>query len=577
MRGYAPFLLVILLTSCTSIKRIFSKKDQLQNPKKIHSSKKINQTPGPTRGLGAEDFKDLTVEYGLKDLKAVHLYGVDLNKDGRQDLVLLKDYFSPPEIYLYGKKSKKFYRYKSNIFDQNLIVSYLVFADFDNDGISDVIGVIADPRKGIGKSELKYFKGSYKNGMMSFVETKDMFKGLNNPVVSLGLLDYNLDGKLDLYLANWSNRGATFHDHLLEAHKKRFRDATRVLIGEQERDYTGALLNAGPSYGVSSCDIDQNGITDILVTSTHGIRNRLWMGRFDAKKSEVRYRDYGRESLFGADFNGQHSPSGGGHSLFSTCADYNQDSIMDIYLGELSHAYDDESKDRSTILTGAKRNNYPPRFLRTEYTTDTGESTWNQSDKRAIWFDYDNDGLIDLLIENSGFPPSSRLILLRQLPDHSFDEVSPKAGIDIMNPSGILVMDINDDGKLDIISGQTNIRHKGIKDRLYVFENQTPWKENRVIRFNLRPRKSNRSAIGAMVSLKTNLRERKIWVDGPQGAYPSHSRPIVQFALTQNEKLDYARVEWPIRKNKSTMQRLSKRYDLKKWKRQRFLKVDLYE
>src|SRR5690606_1206196 len=152
------------------------------------------------------------------------------------------------------------------------------------------------------------------------------------------------------------------------------------------------------------------------------------------------------------------------------------------------HAYDNSSVDKSSILTGSKET-YPPYFLRTEYLSDAHNDYWNQGDRRAIWFDYNLDGRVDLLVDNSGFPPHSKLVLFEQDETKSFINNAGQLGIDIVNPMSSIILDLNRDGKMDIITAQNNIRRSEIPARLYVFENHVKT-TGRAFRFHLEDRKS---------------------------------------------------------------------------------------
>jgi hypothetical protein len=74
-------------------------------------------------------------------------------------------------------------------------------------------------------------------------------------------------------------------------------------------------------------------------------------------------------------------------------------------------------------------------------------------------------------VDNSGFPPYSRLVLFEQDENHSFFNISTNAGIDIVNPTGTVVLDINKDGAPDILTSQNNIRNSDIPPRLFLFQN----------------------------------------------------------------------------------------------------------
>ena len=54
---------------------------------------------------------------------------------------------------------------------------------------------------------------------------------------------------------------------------------------------------------------------------------------------------------------------------------------------------------------------------------------------------------------------------------------------DIQTDLIYMTIDLNEDGLWDIITGQTNIRNAGIKNRLYVFVNQFQRAGSKSIRF----------------------------------------------------------------------------------------------
>ena len=81
------------------------------------------------------------------------------------------------------------------------------------------------------------------------------------------------------------------------------------------------------------------------------------------------------------------------------------------------------------------------------------------SSRRGSWVDFNNDGLLDLLVDNSGFPPHSKLIMFYQNEDHSFEDQSVQLGVDITNPLNTTILDFNRDGKMDFITFQTDTRN----------------------------------------------------------------------------------------------------------------------
>jgi hypothetical protein len=74
----------------------------------------------------------------------------------------------------------------------------------------------------------------------------------------------------------------------------------------------------------------------------------------------------------------------------------------------------------------------------------------------AALFDFDNDGLLDILLLQNGGPGSkSTNRLFRQLPDHTFADVSAGSGLDFPGHNmGVAVGDANNDGLPDVLITQ---------------------------------------------------------------------------------------------------------------------------
>ena len=502
------------------------------------------------------DFIDKTEQYGLKDYSAVNFNVVDLNNDGISDLVLLKDYFTQPEFLIFDKTKKKFIALEYFPFLVPVQASFMYFYDFDRDEVLDVIVGAFHQKTELQNNPIRYFKGIIKQGKIYFKELKTALPKEKIKSTSISLIDYDLDGDLDIFIGNWfgqnQNSPIPLPDMLFENKNGKFVDVSKRLIGERSQNPEQTMyINATPTYATSVCDIDQNGFPDILTASTNGYANKLWMNLYRLRSSGRYFEDYGRVSFYGGDSDGNLTSKGGGRTFATTCADYNNDGIMDVFLGEISHNYDSDIHDRSSILTGA-RLKFPPSFIRTEYFLDSTDLQWHQADRRGIWFDYNNDGLLDLLIDNSGHPPYSRTILFKQLPDHSLLNVAKEVGIDIVNPQSSVIGDFNDDGLMDVLTAQVDVRDARIKKRIYLFENNTKTLDRSSLKVFLRGMYSNSLGLGAMVILKVRKGDdviyRRQFVDYSQGGLSPQNDQFIHFGLNADEKVEYLKVRWPYAK-----------------------------
>ena len=495
---------------------------------------------------------------GLGDVIAAKIYAVDFNNDGHTDLVTLPDFYSQAEFHKFIPSKKIWEKTPSPFQDRQAIrAHFLAFADFDKDGIKDVIFATFNQKTEMSPSPLLLFQGYLQQGQYKLKRVSRTFPPHTDPISSLALLDYDLDGYLDVYVGNWydSRRPPPrpIPDRLYKGKAFSFEEKTHLLEGELEyRSSHESYLNARPTSGISVCDINRDGYPDILTANTSGFGNRLWL----SQGASSGFKDIGESSGYAFDQDGAFSRRGGGNSTFSKCADYNNDGIMDIAVGEIVMSYESKQRDISGILTGFSANPHL-KFIRKNYSRDDGSQLNHRGDRRGVWLDYNNDSLIDLLIDNSGFPPHSRLTLFKQESDHGFLEQSKELGIDILNPSSSISIDFDNDGNIDIITGQTSTRNQDMRKRIYAFKNTQSIQGN-VYRFHLRGRQANSEGIGGTVVFRSDKQFYQQAIDNLYGPFPGQNEEGVRFALPPEEKFEYVEVHWPlIRKSFPVVKRYS--------------------
>lgn len=538
--------LAVGLCGCSLINAKKMKKPTAKAKRKI--------TSGPSQ-KGDGSFVDVTEKYGLKGVSGVRFNAVDLNNDGFTDLVVLPSFYSQPRFFYFDSEKQIFKENRYTPFAKSTKASFLLFYDLDKDDVIDLVAGVLNQKTELTKHSIRVYKGSIINKRIWFTELKDILKSDPSPTASISLIDYNLDGELDIFAANWfkydkKNNPWPVPDRLYVKDGNSFKETTEILVGELTKNETNEnYIYATPSYSSSTCDLNNDGFPDILTTSTNGYANKMWINEYVLLGNKRSFKDIGRKSLFAMDLEGYHVPRGGGRTFFSSCADYNNDGLMDIYLGEMTHSYDSDSVDRSSILTRINNKN-SLKYIRTEYLGDSETFNWSRADKRASWIDLNLDGKLDLLVDNSGFPPYSRLVLFEQDENKDFFDTAKDKGIDVLNPEGTILMDFNSDGIADIVTGQSNIRNSSIKQRIYLYQNNHQLNGHKTLRVYPKGTKSNTSALGGMVILESELNGEKLvrrqYVEYSQGGLPSQNEEGLFFTIAPNETPKKIHVKWPI-------------------------------
>lgn len=535
-------LLTSLILSCSG-KKIVSEVNKFDASKAAETTKLLEvafiSEPTSTGVL----LKNVTNELNLKNIKAVRVYAEDLNFDSKLDLIILEEFPSKPKVLYFNKKLKKFDT-PVELLESLDSASFLLFADFNNDKIVDLILTQFNTKTDLNWQPIKLFFGKKIKNKISFTQSPSSFKVSPMPTSTISVVDFDLDGQLDLFMGNWFDfqKNYAVSDRLFKNERGVFSDVS-YLLTDEDAELNDLPINARPTLASSVCDVDQNGRPDILVANGNGYGNKLWLNLIDAKTKNFKFFDYGKVSKFAEDNEGFLDPHGGGNTFEAICNDYNNDLLMDIFLGEQTLSSDSEIKDRSSVLSG-KNNQFPPQFIRTEYSNE--EDNWNQGDHKASWVDLDMDGFLDLLIANSGFPPKSRLIWMKQLPDRSFEEASNRLGIDLVNPEGTSLYDFNSDGRPDIISGQSNVRNNKIVPHLFLFLNEHSTRDKYHVKMYLRGKKSNYLGIGSSVKIQGAKSKKMQFLSLSSGHLPTQNETVLYFTFNKDDRPLSAKVVWPM-------------------------------
>ncbi|HXM64240.1 MAG TPA: CRTAC1 family protein [Terriglobales bacterium] len=166
----------------------------------------------------------------------------------------------------------------------------------------------------------------------------------------------------------------------------------------------------------------------------------------------------------------------------------------------------------------------------------------------TAFFDYDNDGWLDLFVANGhvypqvdaipgGTPYRQPMILFRNHRDGTFEDVSDTlANLPPQSRRGTAFGDINNDGNVDIV-----VLNVGEPPSLLM--NRTTSANHRVL-FKLIGTKSNKAAIGARVKVKAGPLVQISEVRGG-ASYLSQNDLRLHFGLGVNDKISEVDIRWP--------------------------------
>jgi hypothetical protein len=404
--------------------------------------------------------------------------------------------------------------------------------DYNNDGLPDLY-VTQYPRSILYRN----------NGDGTFTDVTDK-AGVAAPGWSTSAVwfDYDNDGKLDLFVCRFGdfskaknefcgNRNAGTHYYCAPGTVKPFTnwlfhnngDGTFTDVSKESG--IGALL--ARSWGVVAADVNNDGWMDLFV-SNDSIPNFLLMNR--GKKG---FEDNGL--LAGVAYS---SFGGARAGMGVDAADYDDDGAVDLFVGNFVH-------ESYSLYRNSGRGEFDDMALKTGIATATQYlSGWGLK-----FFDFDNDGNLDLIL-NNGHPDTMvklydatvtyrERMALFQNTGKAWKNVSAQAGSlfarDIAG-RGLALGDFDNDGAVDVLVA--------INDGAPVLLRNIAGRQNHWLGVRLEGRKANRDAIGAVVSYQSgDLRRRRVKVGG--GSFLSSHDPRLVLGLGPRSKLDWLQVQWP--------------------------------
>jgi enediyne biosynthesis protein E4 len=410
-----------------------------------------------------------------------------------------------------------------------------VWGDYDNDGHPDLFVTQ------YGRNVLYHNNG---DGTFTDVTDKAGVAGMDYGAYfhsGATFFDYDRDGKLDLYVGSYVAfpPGAQRYCKLAgvttsSCPPSAYAGSPSILYHNNgDGTFTNVTKKAGvyqpncKTLAVGAADYDNDGWPDLFVAND-GIEAYLYHNEHNGTFKE-------EGSTSGMAYTGQ------GLTMAAMCislGDYNNDGLLDLYISDFQGSSDhvwknggqglfDEVSDRAGIT------------LPTRNVLSFGGG----------FFDYDNDGWLDLFIANGHVYPEIEQVttvhykqinsLFHNDGHGKFVDVTKISGDGFSTPHvgrGVGFADFDNDGFMDVVVANNN-------DPPLLLHN-SGGNGNHFVSFKLIGTKSNRDAMGARLKLTagglTQIRE----VEGG-GSYMSQSDLRAHFGLGAATKIDKLEISWP--------------------------------
>jgi len=447
-----------------------------------------------------------------------------------------------------------------------------LWLDYDGDGREDLLVVR------FGRSQLFRNRGPGADGGVSFEEVTEA-AGLGRYLNSITAIafDYDGDGDLDLLLGNYFQPVDLFDPETPRFFPESFETAANggglTLYrnegpGADGPTFTDATAEAGLAHhtgwtlDVGHADADHDGDDDLYVAADFGT------DRFFVNDGDGTFTDATETALGGFDTK---------KGMNAEWGDFDNDGWFDVYVTNITDEYMREGNflwrnlgpSAEAAPDGAADGGIA--FADVARETGTWDTGWGWAGK---FFDYDNDGWLDLYVANGwvsagpenyvldvfelivrpgvdladarNWPPMGEKTLSGYQRNHLFHneggtlfrDDAPRHGLDsIRDARGVAVADFDNDGRLDLF-----VTNAGAEPNLYrnVAPARGAWLE-----LVLEGAGANPGAVGARVWAEAGGRRWVRFVDGGNG-FGAQSARRVHFGLGDaGAVVERIEIAWP--------------------------------
>lgn len=493
---------------------------------------------------------------------------LDINNDGLQDLFFASNMQSD-KIYLNeGNLKFKDITDKAGVAGGNEWASGVSIVDINADGFDDIY-LSCHFWDDLERRRNKLYINNKNN---TFTERAKEY-GIDDPGYSIqsSFFDYDLDGDLDLFVANQPpNKIETrfntpefniiYSCHLYKNENNKFTDVT----------VSAGVITTGFSLSPSIGDINNDGYPDIYVTTDYNVPDYLFLNNKNGTFTNITKTSLPHVSLF---------------SMGSDIADINNDGWLDLISVDM--VAEDHFRNKTNMagmninqFWNIVKSGFHYQYMFNTLHLNNGNGTFSDIAQMAgisktdwswapLFADFDYDGQRDLFISNGILREIrnrdflnyrneiqgkgiSKLEITKQTPSVKirnymctnegnlhFKNVADKWGMDEKSFSqGAVYADLDNDGDLDLIINNMN-------DPAFLYENQMNDNSNNYIRVVCKGENGNLKSLGARAMIYYDNGKFQIAENFVSRGYMSSIEPIIHFGMGKIQKIDSLIIRWP--------------------------------
>ena len=513
----------------------------------------------------------------------------DLNGDGLPEVMLTSNQHGS-HLFL-NKGAFRFQEItdEAGVAGKQSWVTGVTFADVNGDGKLDIYVCYAGPTAGSARAnELYINQGVDKNGIPTFKEmARDYGVADEGYATQAAFLDYDRDGRLDLFIVNNSYRPANSFGLRNTRNTRDPLGGQKLYHNDGNGHFTDVSARAGIygaeiafGLGVVVADVNRDGWPDIYVSNDFFERDYLYINNRDGTFDERLDKEMPYISEF---------------SMGLDIADINNDGWPDVYTTDMlpedeyrlrtTSSFADWERDQTKI-----RNGFHHQVMRNMLQLNNGNGTFSDIGQlagvaRTDWSwsalaaDFDLDGYKDLYVTNgiakdvtsqdyikyladprtmamatsnkgkrADFKPLIDAMTSTKLTHYAFHNngnltfANATQSWGLATPSfgsGAAYADLDGDGALDIVVNN-------VDDEAFVYRNnaRSLLKDNHYLQVKLDGDGGNRFAIGAKVTVQAGT-QTLYQEESPTRGFQSSVDYVLTFGLGKIDTVQSVVVDWP--------------------------------